>query len=176
MDKALTERLWTRFQTLGGENDGYLTAEDFDQEVTRILQATRTAGTTPRAQLLRSAYQAYWWALLDGLDRNRDGKVSFDEYAQIVHGMDKFKSFARARADAVDRFTDLDADGWITRDDFMSVMLAARFNESAARAAFDGMDATGEGRVPAGRFTELIMEFYDTVGGAGVAQRLVPSK
>ena len=173
MDSALTDRLRTRFQTLDGDGSRYLTAADFDAEVTRILHATQVSDTTPRARLLRSAYQAYWWALLDDLDRNDDGKISFDEYAQIVHSMPRFKPFAKARADAVDRFTDLDADGWITRADYMTVMLAARFDEAAAQAAFDAMDTNHEGRIPAGRFAQLITEFYDSIGAAGAAQRLV---
>jgi hypothetical protein len=34
------------------------------------------------------------------------------------------------------------------------------------------MDTSGQGRVPADRFAELIMEFYDTKGTADAAQRL----
>lgn len=176
MDQDLTHRLMTRFQTLDGDGDQYLTGEDFDGEVTRILQATKVPESAPRARLLRSAYHAYWWALLDNLDRDKDGKISFDEYAGIVHDMDKFKAFAKARADAVDRFTDLDGDGWITHDDFMAVMLAARFDKQATQDTFDVMDPAGEGRFAAGKFAEAIMEFYDTVGAAAITQRLATSK
>ena len=175
MHHHVTDRLQARFQTLDTDADHYLTADDFDGEVTRILQATNVPEDAPRARLLRSAYQAYWWALLDDLDRDGDGRISFQEYARIVHEIDRFKSFGRARADAVDRFTDLDGDGWITRGDYRAVMLAARFDENAAMAAFDAMDTAGQGRIPAGRFTELIMEFYDTAGTADAAQHLVPT-
>lgn len=174
MHEDVTARLQARFHTLDADADQNLTADDFDGEVTRILQATNVPQDAPRARLLRSAYQAYWWALVDDLDRDGDGRISFAEYAEIVHGVDRFKSFGRARADAVDRFTDLDADGWITREDYRSVMLAARFEEGAAMAAFDAMDEAGDGRILAGRFAQLIMEFYDTIGTAGAAQRLVP--
>jgi Ca2+-binding EF-hand superfamily protein len=176
MHEHVTDRLRARFQTLDGNGDGYLTGDDFDDEVNRIVKATNVPETDPRARLLRSAYHAYWWAMLHDLDRDHTGKITFDEYAQTVHEVDRFKSFGRARADAVDRFTDLDDDGWVTRDDYKTVMLAARFDETAALAAFDAMDSSGQGRIPAGRFAELIMEFYDTTGTADAAQRLVPAK
>jgi len=70
MHKDLTDRLRTRFQTLDGDGDQYLTGDDFDGEVNRILQATNVPATAPRARLLRSAYQAYWWAMLHDLDRD----------------------------------------------------------------------------------------------------------
>jgi Ca2+-binding EF-hand superfamily protein len=176
MHKDVTDRLRTRFQTLDADGDGYLTGDDFDAEVNHILEATNVPETAPRARLLRSVYQVFWWAMVVHLDGGHSGKISFDEYAKTVHEAGLFKTFGRARAEAVDRFADFDDDGWITRDDYMAVMVADRFDEAAARATFDAMDTGGQGRIPAGRFAEMIVEFYDIPGTADAAQRLVPPK
>ncbi|POM26067.1 Calerythrin [Actinomadura rubteroloni] len=174
MEAEIIERLRTRFDTLDGNGNGFLEKDDFDDEVTRIVSVTGVAAGAPRAQLLRDAYRAYWWAMLDRLDKDGDGRISFEEYAEIVHAVDDFKSFAKARADAVDRFTDFDGDGWIERDDYLAVMVAARFDPAAAGAAYDALVPDQAGKVRAGRYADLIMEFYDTIGKAGAAQLLVP--
>lgn len=176
MDPELTERLRMRFQTLDGNSNGYLEGGDFESEVDRIVAATGAPGDSPRAQLLREAYRTYWWAILDRLDRDGDGRIDFDEYAQIVHSIGEFKPFAHARAKAVDRFTDLNADGWIEKADYMTVMLAARFDEAAASAAYDALGPDENGRIRAGRYADLIMEFYDRIADAEAAQRLVPAR
>jgi Ca2+-binding EF-hand superfamily protein len=174
MDSALEERLRTRFRTLDGDGSGYLEGRDFESEVDRILSATGVAAESVRAQLLREAYRTYWWALLDQLDRDGDGRISFEEYAQIVHSIDRFKSYARTRAEAVDRFGDLDGDGWIKGSDYLTIMRAARFDEAAIRATFNALSPDENDRIKAGRWADLIMEFYDAIGDAGATQRLVP--
>lgn len=176
MNPELEERLKARFHTFDRNDNGYLEGADFDSEVDQILAATGVAAESPIARLLRAAYQAYWWAMLVHLDLNRDSKISFEEYAQIVHRIGEFKSYAKARADAVDRFTDLNGDGWIERDDYMTVMLAARFAEAAAAAAYDSLGPDQNGRISAGRFAGMIMDFYDQIGDAGAAQKLVPTR
>lgn len=160
MDATVRDRLKLRFDILDLDGDGQLEAEDFESLARRLVDTFGLADDSPKARTVLDTHTEYWRQMMSALDRDRDGRVSFDEYLEIVHKSQALLPAAQARADAVDALLDVDGDGRITRKDFLAGMRAVGFIPADSASIFERLDTDSDGFISAGEFAALTMEFY----------------
>jgi Ca2+-binding EF-hand superfamily protein len=98
--------------------------------------------------------------LVTELDSNRDGTVTFDEYAACVLSPERFNETISEFAESLAALGDPDGDGLIERPVFVALMTAIGFKPANIHALFDAFEPTDSDRVTVAVWVTGIKEYY----------------
>jgi Ca2+-binding EF-hand superfamily protein len=171
MDARL-DRIKAAFDALDTDSNGYLESDDFDRLGHRIVHALDVVESSPKAQAMHAGCRRYWHGLVGTLDRDGDGRVSWEEYAQ-VHEPAAYEDNVRPYADALTAICDRDDDGFVQHADFVRGMRAVGFPADNVEALFKAFDPEGTGKVPASEWRTAIEEYFLANGSHAVGDTLV---
>lgn len=128
------------FAMMDADRDQVITRHDYLSRIDRTVLATGRTEDDPLVVAARTEGIKAWGAM----DANNDGKLTFDEYNAWV-GADKFDNICRFALGAL--FDLADADGALDKAEFTTLRTALNNPPSNTAAAFDALDADGDGRV-----------------------------
>ncbi|MFD7629565.1 EF-hand domain-containing protein [Streptomyces sp. NPDC059851] len=123
------------FAMLDADGDGVVSRAEYLARVDRAASALGRGADHPVVSAARRAHEVVW----QDMDADRDGRVTFEEYRTWA-GYDAFERSCRPALGSLFDIADLDADGYVSRDEFVRLRVAARNTEEAAAAAFDDLD------------------------------------
>ncbi|GAA4622538.1 hypothetical protein GCM10023196_015140 [Actinoallomurus vinaceus] len=154
------ERLRMRFDLLDVDGSGALTSADFALFASRVCGVLGMPSDSPKAKALAEGCRRFWEGLAAAADRNKDGKVSFEEYSSFSHDDAWFAEHGEAYVAAVSTVCDLDDDGLIERDHFLGLHSAGGFPLAYSTKLFSDLNGGEAGRVRSDRFAEFLRAFY----------------
>jgi Ca2+-binding EF-hand superfamily protein len=171
MDARL-DRIKAAFDALDTNANGYLEADDFDRLGRRIIQALDVAESSPKAQAMHAGCRAYWQGLVGILDRDGDGRLSWEEYARL-HEPAGYEESVRPYADALTAICDRDDDGFIQHADFVRGDAGRGVPGGHVEALFQAFDPQGTGQVPASEWRTAIEAYFLAKGRHALGDTLV---
>ena len=83
MNVTAEDRIKIIFSLFDVDRGGYLEERDFSTMATNVVRAARGSGDAA-TRAMEEAFGHYWRTLERELDANRDGKVSYEEFAACV--------------------------------------------------------------------------------------------
>jgi Ca2+-binding EF-hand superfamily protein len=147
------------FTLFDANRNGYIEADDFELMAQRVNEAAPDADDAARSAML-AAFRKYWTTLVTELDANRDGRVSFEEYATIVLAPERFDETIGDFAESLAALGDPDGDGLIERPLFVALMTAIGFELANIHALFDAFEPTEADRITVATWVEGIKDYY----------------
>lgn len=139
------------FSILDVSGNGRITWGDFEKVINSIVAAMGLEVDSDPAVRLRTAYQNLWDYVRGSADKDTDDTVTRAEFEQahstqhLTTGelLDRWQAAAGCTFDVLDR----DSDGYIDESALVTLYSAAGTDPQFARAAFQTMDTTSDGRV-----------------------------
>ncbi|MBO2448020.1 EF-hand domain-containing protein [Actinomadura barringtoniae] len=165
VDTLIARKLAKRFQLLDFDGDGYITGEDYDKLVDRILQIFDEPPGSERAVALRRGYQVLWRALAMTSDTDGDGRVSPEEFQNAVVGgvLNRDGGFERAIlpvTKAVVALADTSGDGRLSPDEVRALGRGMGISDEEADTFFTLVDTDGDGYLTVQEVFEADRDFY----------------
>lgn len=139
------------FNVLDSNQDGSITAEDFDLISRLVCDRFGVAVDSDTGRQVCEGYEAWWNQLREDLDVDGDGQITKAEFAAIYQGghgdpQEYFSKHVGPVARIVAEMIDTDDDGYIDQDEYLT-LLEAITDQQAALAGFRQLDTDGDGRV-----------------------------
>lgn len=159
MHGAAIGRVKLIFALFDADGSGYLEAEDFDLMATRVVAASPDSDDAAKAAML-AAFRRYWTTLAAGLDANRDGRISFEEYAACVLSPERFDGAVTDFAEALAALGDPDGDGLIERSVFVALMTAIGFERANIDTLFDAFEPSDADQITVSVWVTGIKDYY----------------
>ncbi|MEV7780218.1 EF-hand domain-containing protein [Kitasatospora sp. NPDC088351] len=147
------------FSLLDANGNGLLEADDFALMAGRVVEAAPDSDGAARDAML-AAFRRYWTTLATELDSNRDGRITFDEYAACVLAPQRFDATISEFAESLAALGDPDGDGLIERPAFVALMVAIGFERANIDALFDAFAPTDSDRIEAATWADGIKDYY----------------
>lgn len=145
------------FAMLDVDGDGVIARAEYLARVDRVASAMGRAPHHPVVAAARAAHEA----VFQDMDGDRDGRVTFEEYRAWV-GHDAFERSCRPALGSLFDIADTDADGRLSRDDFVRLRTAAGNAGTDAAAAFDVLDTDDDGLLERDTYLASIKKFVTT--------------
>jgi Ca2+-binding EF-hand superfamily protein len=151
LDNIQDRNISAVFNVLDSNQDGTITAEDFDLIGRRVCEQLGVAVDSDNGRKVCEGYKAWWNQLRKDLDVDNDGQVTMAEFAAVYKGdrgdpQEYFSKHIGPAARVVAEMLDTDNDGYISQDDYLTLM-ASITDQQAALAGFRKLDTDGDGRV-----------------------------
>ncbi len=127
---------------LDADGDGVVSKDEYFARTERVTLATGRTEDDPLVVTARTAGARAWAAM----DANGDGGVTFDEYAAWA-GAEAFDTVCEPVLAALFDLADTDEDGALSLPEFTALRTALGNPVDNVKAAFDALDADGDGRV-----------------------------
>lgn len=159
MHKAAIDRVKLIFALLDADGTGSLETEDFELMATRVVAASPDSGDAAKAAML-TAFRRYWTTLAAELDANRDGHISFEEYAACVLSPERFDGAITDFAEALAALGDPNGDGLIERRVFVALMTAIGFERVNIDALFDAFEPSDTDQITVSVWAAGIKDYY----------------
>ncbi|SFL07878.1 Ca2+-binding protein, EF-hand superfamily [Streptosporangium canum] len=159
MHEAAIGRVKLIFALFDVDGTGYLEAEDFELMATRVVAASPDSDDAAKAAML-AAFRRYWTTLAAGLDANRDGRISFEEYAACVLSPERFDGAVTDFAEALAALGDPDGDGLIERSAFVALMTAIGFERANIDTLFDAFEPSDADQITVSVWVAGIKDYY----------------
>ncbi|TRV71719.1 calcium-binding protein [Streptomyces sp. 130] len=159
------------FQLFDADGNGLIEADDFRLMAERVVAAVPEADAGRHAAMA-GAFRTFWQTLAGELDSNRDGRVDYTEFQDIVLAPERFSAAVTEFAGALTAVADPDGDGLVEQSTFVAVMTAIGFSEPNILALFDALKPAGAEQASVPAWTEAIQEYYRP-DAAGIADHLV---
>jgi Ca2+-binding EF-hand superfamily protein len=167
------DRVRLVFSLFDADGNGSIELADFDLMGTRVVAAVPQAGDAAKDRLL-AAFRRYWHTLVTELDTDGDGRISPDEFTAVVLAPERFDATVDEFAEALAALGDPDADGLVTRPDFLALMTAIGFERPSIEALFDAFGPADGDRVPVATWAEGIRDYYRPEKAGIPGDHLVP--
>jgi Ca2+-binding EF-hand superfamily protein len=168
MRTEAVDRVRLIFVLFDANGNGVLDADDFELMASRVVAAATDSDETAKKAML-AAFRRYWTTLAAELDTDRDGRITFEEYAACVLSPERFDAALDDFARSLAALGDPDGDGEIERPLFMALMLAIGFERANIDALFDAFGPSDADRITVTTWVEGIKDYYgaEKVGIAG---------
>jgi Ca2+-binding EF-hand superfamily protein len=139
----------TVFSVLDANGNGTITGADLEAIGRQVCTRFGIDVSSEAGQKFLANYHS-WWEQLRGLDGDGDGKVTFEEFAAAYQNGDPRTFFEEPLgrvAAAVAETIDSDDDGFITEDEYRTLLGIAVSDQESLRAGFEQLDTDGDGRI-----------------------------
>lgn len=155
-DNIQDKNLSALFNIFDSNQDGSITAEDFDLIGKLVCEQLGIAVDSDDGRKVCEGYKTWWNQLRQDLDVDNDGQVTMAEFTAIYKGDwgDPQEYFSRHIGPAlrvVAEMLDTDNDGYIGQDEYLT-LLEAVTDPQPALAGFRQLDTDGDGRVSVAEF------------------------
>jgi Ca2+-binding EF-hand superfamily protein len=167
MSVTAEDRIRTIFSLFDVDRNGYIEERDFSTMAADVVRAARGSGGAAK-RAMEEAFQHYWTTLERELDANRDGRVSYEEFAACVLSPERFGETVADFAQSLAALGDPDGDGMIERPVFVDLMTAIGFERPNIDALFDAFEPADDDRIRVEVWAEGIKDYYRP-GKAGIA-------
>jgi len=167
MSVTAEDRIKIIFSLFDVDRNGYLEKSDFSTMAANVVRAAPGSGSAAK-QAMKDAFGHYWTTLEHELDANRDGRVSYEEFAGCVLSPERFGETVADFAQSLAALGDPDGDGMIERPVFAALMTAIGFDRPNIEALFDAFEPDGDDRIRVDVWAEGIKDYYDP-GKVGIA-------
>ncbi|MEV6521804.1 lipase family protein [Longispora sp. NPDC051575] len=161
--RAATGRASTRdrrFRVLDATGDGQLGRDDFEALALRLVQGFGQPPGSPLALEIRSGYRAFWTALRDHLDADRDGQVGIEEFLAAAGTLPEgFDRVVTGLASAVVALVGPDVDAGLSRTRFGALLAGCGIGGHESGELFDELDADGSGHVSVAEIVASVRDF-----------------
>ncbi|MFG3506853.1 EF-hand domain-containing protein [Streptomyces sp. NPDC047821] len=141
------------FAMLDADGDGVVSRHEYLARTKHVVAATGRTEDDPLVVAARVAGERAWASM----DANGEGRMTFDAYAAWA-GTEAFDSVCEPTLGALFDLADTDADGTLTRSEFIALREALGNPAGNARAAFEALDTDGDGRVSREQYLASIRE------------------
>lgn len=152
------QRIKAVFDVLNANSNGYLESSDLEAAARRIINDLGVDPGSAPAQTYLKNVTAYWTSLVGELDRDDDGRLSFEEFSR-PHTPTNYPTAVRPLAESLAALCDLDQDGFIERTDFVTANIGIGFARDAAEGFYGALDTAQEGRISTDAFMTMFEEF-----------------
>ncbi len=159
MQKDALDRVSLVFTLFDHNGNGHLEAEDFEMMAADVVKAAPDSDETAK-DAMRTAFQRYWETLVDELDSDRDGEITFDEYTAVVLSPERFDATISDFAKSLAALGDPDGDGLIERPVFMALMTAIGFERANIDALFDAFGPSASDQITVSTWVKGIKDYY----------------
>ena len=160
MSVTAEDRIKVIFSLFDVDRNGYIEERDFSMMTANVVRAAPGSGGAAK-QAMDAAFRRYWETLERELDANRDGKVSYDEFAACVLSPERFGETVADFAKSLATLGDPDGDGMIERSVFADLMTAIGFGRPNIDALFDAFEPDGDDRIRVEVWAQGIEEYYN---------------
>ncbi|MET7344628.1 EF-hand domain-containing protein [Streptomyces sp. NPDC005547] len=171
MREEAIARVQLVFTLFDADGNGVIEADDFELMAQRVVAAVPEAHAS-RHEAMVNAFRTYWQTLTEELDTNRDGRVDYAEFQDIVLTPERFSQAVSGFANALTAVADPDGDGMVERPTFVAVMRAIGFAPHNIHALFDALEPAGTKQASVPAWTEAIKDYYRP-DATGIADHLV---
>ncbi|MEU0565448.1 calcium-binding protein [Nonomuraea sp. NPDC005983] len=159
MQQAAIDRVKLIFTLLDADGTGYLDSDAFELMAARVVAASPDSSDAAKSAIL-AAFRGYWATLAAELDANRDGRITFEEYAACVLSPERFDGAVTEFAEALAALGDPDGDGLIKRRVFMALMTAIGFEPANIHALFDAFGPSDDDQITVSIWAAGIKDYY----------------
>ena len=115
VQRAKYDRLFDIFDVTG---DGFVSQEDFDSAVHRVVSADHGSPNGSRAQAVRDAANHFWEGLCEHADVDESGRISREAFTSALDAAflqgSRFDELLRPAAEAWFELYDADGDGRVS--------------------------------------------------------------
>ncbi|HEV8556289.1 MAG TPA: EF-hand domain-containing protein [Actinophytocola sp.] len=143
------------FNRLDANGNGVVTKADFDAIAQQICAQFAIPADSEAGQSIGESFQSWWEQLRRDLDTDHDGRITLEEFASAYKDGDPAEYFAEKlgrTAATVAEAVDSDDDGFITEDEYVSLLSVAITDQQAILAGFHQLDTDGDGRISRAEF------------------------
>lgn len=162
----LTRKLKRGFDCFDTDHNGVVELGDFSEAGNRVSIAFGVAPSSPQGSAMREAWETMWLGLFGPMDRDNDGKVTFEEFNAGLSSQvaDEAGGYERFLSQCVDRIVDVvdrDGDGRLSAEEFgtlYAAMLGLSAEETAA--AFARLDTDADGALTRAELHTAISQYW----------------
>jgi hypothetical protein len=143
------------FNRLDANGNGVVTKADFDAIAQQICAQFGITADSEAGQSIGESFQSWWEQLRRDLDTDHDDRITLEEFASAYKDGDPAEYFAEKlgrTAATVAEAVDSDDDGFITKDEYVSLLSVAITDQQAILAGFHQLDTDGDGRISRAEF------------------------
>ncbi|MFJ6759416.1 EF-hand domain-containing protein [Streptomyces sp. NPDC091273] len=149
------------FDRLDTNGDGVLAADDYRASADRVLQSYGMGPSSPKGRALIEANLALWEQQAALVDRDRDGRITREEYREWVgslpasdtgrpSGSPEVMAVLHAQFNVADRH----GDGLMGRNEFVVWRGLKGVSAGTAEASFELIDSNGDGAISWNDFSD----------------------
>jgi Ca2+-binding EF-hand superfamily protein len=164
--EAKFDRLFAIFDAGG---DGYITQDDFDGLVDRVVSVDHGASNGARAQALRDAADRFWSGVKEHLEVDSSGRISREAFRagleEAFLRAGRFEELIRPAAEAWFDLYDADGDGRVSYREYELLQLTARRPAGDVKAGFRAIDVNADGYLTLEEFSGLLHDYYHSDDG-----------
>jgi Ca2+-binding EF-hand superfamily protein len=160
-----TSRLKQRFEKWDVDHNGVLERSDYEAEARRIIKSFGETGDSPKGRALLNAYLQMYDQMAGKVGTTQG--VTEQQYTQYVQnemfsmGDAGFNRVLRPTISAIVNLCDTDGDGEINPREFAAWLRAVGVDSADAKAAFEQIDADGDGQLSVDELIQAVRDFHE---------------
>jgi len=160
----LQTRKWTRlFQVYDADGNGTVQQNDFEIIFKNLAQVRNLEANSPDYNQLHAKFMEDWEHLRKDADKDNDGKVQLEEWLEHgdrrIHDQSMYQTVID-EANQVFEVLDQDGNGFITLEEYKTLLSSWRVTEEVAAEIFPKLDSNGDGHISKEEFVELVRQFH----------------
>ncbi len=158
-------KLDRRFELLDTDNDGFITAADYDAAAAHVCQAFDFAEDSPQYERIHVIYLRLWVALSRKTDARESGRISREQFISscaesIVEPARGYDRIIRPVAQTIFDLIDDDDSGSLEVEELATWANAYGVCTDDAERAFRALDRNGDGVLDLEEVQQALKEFY----------------
>ncbi len=158
-------KLERRFELLDADEDGYITAADYDLAAARVCEAFDFAEDSAQYEKVHVIYLRLWVALSRRLDPQAAGRISRPQFVAastqvIVEAEEGYDRYIGPIAQTIFDLIDADDSGTLEVEELTTWFNAYGVCADDAQRAFKAVDRNGDGVLSVDEVQKAIREFY----------------
>jgi Ca2+-binding EF-hand superfamily protein len=172
--QAALTRVDLVFRLFDANGSGEIDTQDLEVMAGRVVEAAPRSDAAAK-EAMTAAFHRYWKTLAEELDDDRNGRISREEFEDVVLSPERFEATLDEFARSLARLGDPDGDGLIERPLFTALMSAIGFERRNIDALFDALEPDREDRISVSTWESSIQEFYQPDAAGIPGDRLASS-
>ena len=151
------------FGLFDNDHSAHVDKSDLDRVVENLAGAIDAKAGSAGHRILEARYGDLW-KVLEGIDADRDGRVTLDEWLRAMEAITgsehKYDQVFGQMVDQVFDLLDHDGDSQVTSDEFVQWLGANNVSMKSARDAFRKIDLDHDGILSKDEMTYLMLDFF----------------